>query len=102
MPDDIVFRERESIGVEIPTIDLLVITAKIGASSVQNVLIDSRSSVNIIFKAAYTHMKLERNDLKPCHAAIPGSMGPLVPLSDSSTVTPRVFYNSEIHKLKYN
>ena len=75
MRDNIVFRKRDSTRVEIPTTDPLVITAQIGAASVQKVLIDSESSVNIIFKAAYDQMKLETKDLKPCRATIHGFNG---------------------------
>lgn len=38
-------------------------------------LLDSGSSVNILFKRAYDKMKMEAKDLKPCQSRIHGFNG---------------------------
>ena len=75
MTDDVVFRERESIGVHAPTEDPLVITIPIGPATVHKVLVDNGSSVNILFKKAFDQMNLEIKDLKPCQGWIRGFNG---------------------------
>ena len=75
MSDDVIFRERESIGVHSPTEDLLVITITISPAIVHKVLVDNGSSVNILFKKTFSQMKLEPKDLKPCEGWIRGFNG---------------------------
>ena len=75
------------MGIEIPTIDPLMIIDKIGPASVRRIVIESGSSVNIIFKASFDQMKLEVKDFKPCHATIHdfnGSFNQLVGMVDLS------------------
>ena len=50
MTDDIVFRNRDADKVEAPTIDPLVILAQVGPAWIKRILVDSGSSVNILFK----------------------------------------------------
>lgn len=47
--DDIVFSARDSLGIEAPTIDPLVISAGIGSATVRRVLVDCGASCNILF-----------------------------------------------------
>ena len=75
MADDIVFRNRDADKVEAPTIDPLVISAQVGPAWMKRILVDSGSSVNILFKRAYDQMKMEAKDLKPCQSWIHGFDG---------------------------
>ena len=70
MADDIVFRNRDADRVEAPTIDPLVISAQVGPAWMKRILVDSGSSVNILFKREYDQMKMEAKDLKPCQSRI--------------------------------
>lgn len=72
MTDDIVFRDRDADKVEAPTIDPLVTLAQVDPTWMQRILVDSGSSVNILFKRAYDQMKMEAKDLKPCQSRIHG------------------------------
>ena len=75
MTDDIIFRNRDADKVEAPTIDPLVISAQVGPAWMKRILVDSGSSVNILFKEAYDQMKMEAKDLKPCQCRIHGFDG---------------------------
>lgn len=75
MADDIIFRDRENIGIHSPTEDPFVITAVIGPATVHKVLVDNGSSVNILFKKTFDQMKLEPKDLKPCDGWVRGFNG---------------------------
>jgi len=75
MSNNIVFKGRDVDGVEVPTNDPMVISAMIGLAHIRKVLVDCRSSVNIIFKHSYDQMKMEAKDLKPCKTCIHGFNG---------------------------
>ena len=75
MIDDIVFRNRDADKVEAPIIDPLVISAQVGLAWMKRILVDSGSSVNILFKRAYDQMKMEPADLKPCQSRVHGFNG---------------------------
>ena len=59
MTDDVVFRERESIGVHAPTEDPLVITIPIGPATVHKVLVDNGSSLIFFSKRPLTRRILK-------------------------------------------
>ena len=75
MSDDIIFRSRDADKIEAPTIDPLVISAQVGPAWMKRILVDSGSSVNILFKRAYDLMKMEAKDLKPCQSRVHGFNG---------------------------
>ena len=75
MSDDVIFCDRESIGVHALTEDPFVITVPIGPATVHKVLVDNKSSVNILFKKTFDLMNLELKDLKPCEGWICGFNG---------------------------
>ena len=75
MADEIVFRNRDADKVEAPTIDPLVISAQVGPAWMKRILVDSGSSVNILFKREYDLMKMEAKDLKPCQSRVQASTG---------------------------
>ena len=75
MTDDIVFRSRDADKIKAPTIDPLVISAQVGPAWIKRILVDSGSSVNILFKRAYDQMKMEAADLKPCQSRVHGFNG---------------------------
>ena len=61
--DDVIFRVRDSMGVEAPTIDPLVIYAGIGPAIVRRVLVDCGASCNILFKKTFDQMKIPMADV---------------------------------------
>lgn len=63
------------IRVKTPTIDPLVISVQIAPACMKRILVDSGSSVNILFKRAYDHMMIEAKNLKPCQSRIHGFNG---------------------------
>jgi len=70
MTDDIMFRSRDIDKVEVPTIDSMENFFIIGHALMRNILIDSGSSINIIYKKVYGQILLEAKDLKPCKTHI--------------------------------
>ena len=73
--DDIVFRTRDSTGIEAPTLDPLVVTADIGPALVKRVLIDCGASCNILFKKTFDKMKIPKADVQPSVQKIMGFAG---------------------------
>ena len=62
--DDIIFSSKDSMGVEAPTIDPLVISAGIGPATVKRVLVDCGASCNILFKKTFDQMKIPMDDVQ--------------------------------------
>ena len=73
--DDIVFRVRDSMGVEAPTIDPLVISAGIGPAIVRRVLVDCGASCNILCKMTFDQMKTPMADVQASSQKIVGFTG---------------------------
>ncbi|KAJ0980913.1 hypothetical protein J5N97_009168 [Dioscorea zingiberensis] len=79
-PMQICFSDEDLRGVHYPHDDALVITAQIGVFIVERVLIDTGSSVDIIFSSAFDKMKLPVENLKPMRSPLIGFNGsPLQP-----------------------
>ena len=73
--DDIIFRARDSTGIEAPTLDPLVISAGIGPAIVRRVLIDCGASCNILFKKTFDQMKIPMIDVQASSQKIAGFTG---------------------------
>ena len=73
--DDIVFSARDSLGIEAPTIDPLVISAGIGPATVRRVLVDCGASCNILFKKTFDQMKIPMADVQASSLKIAGFAG---------------------------
>jgi len=55
--------------------DPMVISARFGPTEVFRILVDTRSSVNILFKHAFDRMKLSMKDVSPCNKPLHGFTG---------------------------
>ena len=75
--DDIMFRTRDSIDVEAPTEDPLVVSIGIGPAIVRRVLVDSGASCNILFKKTFDQMKIPMTDVQASSHKIAGFIGEL-------------------------
>jgi len=73
--DDIVFRARDSMGVEAPTLDPMVITVGIGPATVKRVLIDCGSSCNILLRKTFDQMKILMSNVQASSQRIVGFTG---------------------------
>ena len=62
---DIVFLDRDSRGIRQPHDDLLVIMLKVEEFNIHQVLIDNRSSADIIYLPTFQQMKLDKKRIKP-------------------------------------
>ena len=62
-PDDIVFTQADASWVNNPYEDALVIIVKIANSLVHRLLVDSGSTINILYWSAYQKIGLRRVDL---------------------------------------
>ena len=63
---NISFNDDDLIGRQYPHVDPMVITARVGPAEVRRILVDTGSSVNILFKHAFDKMKLSMKDVNPC------------------------------------
>jgi len=72
---DIIFNEDDQEGRQYPHTDPMVISAWFGPTEVFRVLIDSRSSVNILFKHTFNKMKLSMKDVTLCNKPLHGFTG---------------------------
>ena len=73
--DDIVFRARDSVGIEAPTLNPLVITAGIRPATVKTVLVDCGASCNILFKKTFDQMRIPMVDVHASSHKIVGFTG---------------------------
>ena len=73
--DDITFSERDTHHVRHPHCDALVIKAMIANNNVQRMLVDNRSSVDILYYQAFQRMGLKVSNLKPSLNPIYGFTG---------------------------
>ena len=74
-PDDIIFTKADTSWVHNPHEDALVITTEIANSLVHQLLVDSKSTVNILYWDAYQKIGLRRSDLTPTPLLFMGSSG---------------------------
>ena len=63
--DDITFSERDAIGIKQPHDDPLVIALEIEGFNTRRVLVDNRSSANIMYMTAYQQLRLDPKRLRP-------------------------------------
>ena len=68
--ESLTFTEDDARHVRYPHNDPLVIIVQIENMKVKRCLVDTGSSVNIIYKSSFERMKLSINDLKPCSQVI--------------------------------
>ena len=68
----IIFTEQDTQHVHFPHSDLLVVEIQIANMIVKRVLVDTGSSVNILYKSSMERMGLSSKDLEPCNQTIYG------------------------------
>ena len=71
----ITFSEDDAQHVRFPHSDSLVMDVQIANMMVKMVLVDTGSSVNILYKSSLERMKLSVKDLEPCNQTIYGFSG---------------------------
>ncbi|XP_074592498.1 uncharacterized protein LOC141848373 [Curcuma longa] len=69
------FGPQDLEGVETPHDDALVIRATIANYNIVRIFVDTGSSVNIIFKAAFTQMQIDMAELQPMATSLFGFTG---------------------------
>jgi len=72
---DIVFNDNDLEGRQYPHIDPMVISAWFGPAKLFRILVDTGSSVNILFKHAFNKMRLSMKDVTPCKKLLHGFIG---------------------------
>ena len=73
--DDITFSERDAHHVCHPYCDALVIKAMIANNNVHKMLVDNRSSIDILYFQAFERMRLKVSNLKPSPNPVYGFTG---------------------------
>ena len=73
--ETLTFTEDDARHVRYPHNDPLVLTIKIANARVKRFLVDTGSSVDIIYKSSLEKMKLMVKDLTPCSTVIYGFTG---------------------------
>ena len=73
--ETLTFTEDDARHVRYPHNDPLVLTIQIANARVKRCLVDTRSSVDIIYKSSLEKMKLTVKDLTPCSQVIYGFTG---------------------------
>ena len=63
--DDITFKESDANLIHHPHCDALVIKAMMANNNVYRILVDNRSSVDILYYQAFQRMSLRDSDLRP-------------------------------------
>ena len=63
--DDVTFKESDAHLVHHPHCDALVIKEMMANNNVYRILVDNRSSVNILYYQAFQRIGLKDSDLKP-------------------------------------
>ena len=76
---DIVFLERDGRVIRKPHDDPLVIMLRVEEFNIHRVLIDNRSSVDIIYMPAFQQMKLEKKRIRPFTSSLVSFVGKFRP-----------------------
>jgi len=71
----IVFNDSDLEGRQYPHIDPMVISAWLGPAEVFRILVDTGSSVNILFKHAFNKVRLSMKYVTPCNRLLHGFTG---------------------------
>ncbi|XP_062176069.1 uncharacterized protein LOC133881128 [Alnus glutinosa] len=69
------FSDDDYAGVSLPHIDALVITLTIANYQTRRILVDTGSSVDILFKSAFDHMEVPRGKVVPVSCQLQGFAG---------------------------
>ena len=77
-PPSILFTEQDAEDVSYPHDDALVITLKVATGKVARTLVDTGSSVDIIFKSALDQLLIESPKITPCATPLIGFAGDMV------------------------
>ena len=73
--EDVIFRDRDSDGMLVPTVDPMVITIGLGPAIVKKVLIDNGASVNVLFYSTFSKMGLSMDNVRASKDKIHGFTG---------------------------
>ena len=76
--EDITFGEKDAHHVRHPHCDALVIKTMIANNNVHRILVDNKSSVDILYFQAFERMGLKVSDLKPSPNPVYSFTGDLV------------------------
>ncbi|KAH9768804.1 Uridine monophosphate kinase [Citrus sinensis] len=77
-PPPILFIEKEAEGISYPHDDALVITLKVATGKVARTLVDTSSSVDIIFKSALDQLLIESPKITPYATPLIGFAGDMI------------------------
>ncbi|CAA7035387.1 unnamed protein product [Microthlaspi erraticum] len=69
----IIFTDQDTAGLDTPHVDPLVVSLHISDSSVARILIDTGSTVNLIYKETLNRMEISRDQIKRSLYSLTGS-----------------------------
>jgi hypothetical protein len=69
------FSDEDYAGVSLPYTDALVVSLTIANHQIRCILIDTGSSVDILFKSAFDHMRIPRDKVVPVSCNLLGFAG---------------------------
>ncbi|KAL0304077.1 UNVERIFIED_CONTAM: Retrovirus-related Pol polyprotein from transposon [Sesamum radiatum] len=72
---DITFTDKDKEGINYPHEEALVVSAVVSNIEVRRILVDSGSSVDILFEATFRKMRMKREDLTPKETTLMGFEG---------------------------
>lgn len=75
---DLTFTKKDCAGVTYPHNDPLVVTIDIANRAIHRVLIDSGSSVNVLFKSTFDQLSIGDEYLTSCPSSVTGFTGQVV------------------------
>ncbi|GAV56654.1 hypothetical protein CFOL_v3_00196, partial [Cephalotus follicularis] len=72
------FSDMDYEGVRLPHDDPVVVTIQVKLFTMKRILIDSRSSTNILYKHAFDHLRIPVDQLRPVKTPLVGFAGEMV------------------------
>ncbi|XP_019163610.1 PREDICTED: uncharacterized protein LOC109159953 [Ipomoea nil] len=97
--EPIVFTDKDLPAGEIPHRDALVITMDINGLVVRRILVDTGSSVNVLYLETFTKMGLTREQLRPVQTPLAGFTGDSVEAEGSITLPVEIGSYPDVQKL---
>ena len=85
--EPITFTEEDAQGVQFPHNDVVVIFLNIANYDVRRILVDNRSSADILFYNAFSRMSILDGHLRPISSPLVGFTGDAVPVEGMITLT---------------
>ncbi|XP_019179294.1 PREDICTED: uncharacterized protein LOC109174517 [Ipomoea nil] len=97
--EPITFTDKDLPAGETPHRDALVIAMDVNGVVVQRILVDTRSSVNVLYLETFTKMELTREQLNPVKTPLAGFTGDSVEAEGSITLPVEVGSYPDVQKL---